>query len=330
MRVLMVTNIFPKPGFPGQGSFVKSQMESIQKEGIEIDLLSIDAKRSRGEYWKAWKEIRRLAGSKNYDLIHAHYGFSGMISRLQGRLPVLVSFCGGDILGNPDETGRKLFSSQIFASAGRLLSLVLDASIVKSEQMARMLFSRKKVYVIPNGLDFQKFRPVPSGTARRKLGLPQRPFLVLFPSNATWPRKCYPVAEAAVRLLRKRGWDVHLIPLYGKPQEEVPLYMNACNAMVLTSYWEGSPNVIKEAMACNLPIVSTDVGDVRQIISGCTGCFIIERNARDAAAHLEKVFRRNARTSGLKRIGHLEIQKVARQIIGIYRGLARTGARRLG
>ncbi|MBN1895391.1 glycosyltransferase [bacterium] len=328
MRVLMVTNIFPKPDFPGQGSFVKSQMESIQKEGVEVDLLSIDAKKSRWAYWKAWKEIRRLAKGRKYDLIHAHYGFSGIISRLQWRLPVLVSFCGGDILGNPDETGRKLFSSQIFASAGRLLSLTLNASIVKSGEMAGMLPSRKNVYVIPNGVDFQKFKPVPSGTARRKLGLPKRQFLVLFPSNATWPRKCYPVAEAAVILLRRRGWDVRLIPLFGKPQDLVPLYMSACNAMVLTSYWEGSPNVIKEAMACNLPIVSVDVGDVRQILSGCAGCFIIERNARNAADHLEKVFRANTRTSGREKIRHLEIQAVARKIIGIYKGLARPGVRR--
>ena len=117
--------------------------------------------------------------------------------------------------------------------------------------------------------------------------------------------------------------NVELVVLHSGPQETVPAYMNACDVLVLTSYWEGSPNVIKEAMACNLPVVSVDVGDVAHILDGCQGCYIAKRNARDVASKLECVLEQNRRTNGRECIRDLEIQTIARKIIRLYRKVTR-------
>jgi glycosyltransferase involved in cell wall biosynthesis len=323
IRVLMVTNIYPKVSNPGHGAFVKSQIDSIAREGVEVDVLSIDAMASRWNYIKAWKKIFLASLSGRYDLIHAHYGFSGLVSRCQFILPVLVSFCGGDLLGNPTDEGGLILWSQIFALTGKLLSIVVPAVIVKSDEMASKTFRKKHVFVIPNGVDFSIFKPIPKTDARRKLGLPLNRKLILFPANPLWPRKQYQVAEAAVSLLRQKGWNVDLLAVHSQPQDVVPNFMNACDAMVLPSLWEGSPNVVKESMACGLPVVSADVGDVRKLISGCEGCHVVDRDPLVFAECLESILHSGKRTNGREWIAHLESQKVARRIIRIYRQLLR-------
>jgi teichuronic acid biosynthesis glycosyltransferase TuaC len=99
--------------------------------------------------------------------------------------------------------------------------------------------------------------------------------------------------------------------------------MNACHAMVLTSLWEGSPNVVKESMACNLPIVSVHAGDVSEVIDGCEGCFIVPRKAEAIADKLKQILVSPVRTQGRERIRYLEMQKVARQIIDVYNAVLR-------
>ncbi len=323
MKILMVTNIYPKPDFPSQGSFVKNQVESIEKEGIDVHLLSIHAKKSRLNYLKAVFRIWEETVRSDYDLIHAHYGYSGMVSRMQFRLPVLVSYCGGDILGSPNSEGELTFEAKVDIFLGKLLSLIVPAVIVKSEGMRRKLPKENNVFVVPNGVDFELFKSVPKREARKKLKLNQKRKYVLFPANPEWPRKCFPVAQKAIRILKQKGMDVELILLHSQSQEIVPWYMNACNVMVLTSYWEGSPNVIKESMACNLPIVSVDVGDVRNVIGRCEGCYIAKRDPIDVASKLERILESNKRTTGREKRRDLEKQHVAKKIVNLYKKVSR-------
>ena len=319
MKVLVVTNMYPTDDQIHAGAFVKSQMDSIRKLGIDMEIININEKRGIKKYPWAWWQVFRKSFDKSFDLIHAHYSYSGIISFLQWNLPVLVSFCGGDVLGNPNKKGKVNFTSKLFLPAGRILSLIVPAVIVKSKEMKKKLPRKHNVFVIPNGVNFEKFRPILRKQAREKCGLDFQKKYVLFPSNPSWVRKGYPVAEKAIEILQKKGIDVELVILYGKPHEVVPLYMNACDAMVLTSLWEGSPNVVKEAMACNLPVVTVPAGDAAEIVHGCKGCFTVKRDAVDISRKLEIILRDSKRTNGRQHISHLEESEIAKKIINIYK-----------
>jgi teichuronic acid biosynthesis glycosyltransferase TuaC len=324
MKVLMVTNIYPTSVYPGRGSFVKAQIDSIRREGVDVEVEYVNAIDSRLAFPKSAARIACRAYMDRFDLIHAHYGTTGIISRLQCRKPVVVSYLGSDILGNPrNQGGGKTVFSGTVALLSRLSSTTMNAVIVKSAELRRKIPRSHNVFVIPNGVDFSLFHPIEPEKARKQLGFDRKKRYVLFPSNATWLRKCFPLAEAAVHILQNQGMPVELVPVFGQSQDLIPLYMNACHAMVLTSLWEGSPNVIKESMACNLPIVSVDVGDVPEITGGCGGCFIVPRNAAAIAEKLKQILDRPFRTRGRERIRHLEMQTVARQIISIYAGVLR-------
>ncbi len=324
MKVLMVSNIYPTPEYPGRGSFVKGQVESIRREGVEIELEYVNAIDGRLAFPKSALAIFKRSFLNEFDLIHAHYGTTGIISRLQWRKPVVVSYLGSDILGNPKDNGRgKTIPGNIVALLGRTSSLGMDAVIVKSRELRSRIPKRDNVFIVPNGVDFDLFRPMDRLKARKQLGLDPYRKYVLFPSNATWPRKRYPMAVEAVERLSEKGLDAELVTIYGKSQELIPAYMNACDAMVMASLWEGSPNVVKESMACNLPVVSVHVGDVPEVIGGCEGCHLVERSSEAMASALESVLRNPGRTHGREYIKHLEIQQVARRIISIYKAVLR-------
>ncbi|MBN2415909.1 glycosyltransferase [bacterium] len=322
MKVLVVTPMYPGDGRPHAGSFVHSQMESIRKKGIDVEVIDINEKRGVLKYCRAWLKLFRRSFDPGIDLIHAHYGFAGIISLLQWKLPVVVSFCGGDVLGNPDDRGRRKPEYFLLLPASWLLSLLVPAAIVKSAEMKRKLPAGGHISIVPNGVDMDMFCPVPVLQARARLGLDPKKRYILFPANPAWPRKCHPAAEAAVALLEER-YKAELLVVHSGPPDAVPLYMNACDAMVLTSFWEGSPNVIKEAMACNLPIVSVDVGDVAEIISGTAHCFITARTPGAIASRLRQILDAGGRTNGRERIRHLEIGTIADRVISIYRDTLR-------
>ena len=321
MKVLVVTNMYPLPDQIHAGAFVKSQMDSIAEFGIEMEIININEKRRFKKYPYAWWRVFKKSFDRSFNLIHAHYGYSGMISSLQWNLPVLVSFCGGDVLGNPDNKGRVNFTSKLFLPLGRILSMIVPAVIVKSKQMKEKLPKKENIFVIPNGVNFDRFKPEPKEAAREKCGLDFCKKYVLFPSNPSWIRKGYPIAKEAVDILKRKGMDAELVVLHGKPHDTVPDFMNACDVLVLTSLWEGSPNVVKEAMACNMPVVTVDAGDAGEVVRGCEGCFIADRTAEDISKKLETVLNRGMRTRGRDHIKHLEESKIALRIIKIYKKL---------
>jgi teichuronic acid biosynthesis glycosyltransferase TuaC len=311
MKVLVITNMYPTPNMPYFGTFVKEQVESLRKNGIEIDLLVVNSnKYARGHWTKlnylwAFPRLWTRLLTHRYDLIHAHYVFSGIIARAQFLYPVVLTHHG----------------SQVFqgwqAPLCRFISRFVDRTIVMSAEM-KQRGRLGKASVIPCGIDFELFKPMPKEQARQELGLPPDKKLVLFVGQYYNPVKRWDIVQAAMKLLQESNPDTELVLVAKQPISVVPKYMSACDVLVLVSDGEGSPQVIKEAMACHLPIVSVPVGDVPEVINGTEGCFLCTQEPRDVADKLTQALRWGKRTNGRDNIRHLEIGTTSRKIIALY------------
>ncbi|MBI5368116.1 MAG: glycosyltransferase family 4 protein [Planctomycetes bacterium] len=318
MKVLVLTNAWPSERAPSLGVFIQSQVESLRRLGVVCDVEVIPGWRGKREYWRAVERVRARAAEPGFDLCHAHSGLPGWVALRQARLPVVVSFMGDDAFGTPDAAGRYGLKGRLVAWIGRGVARRAAAVIAKSEGIKRAL-GRADAQVIPNGVDFERFRPLDPAAARAGLGLDPAGRYVLFAGDPELPIKDFGLAQAAVQAAKARCPAAHLVAAARVPQERMPQYYNAADVLLLTSHHEGSPNTVKEAMACNLPVVSTDVGDVRAVIGGTPGCRVVPgRDAEALAGALLDVLERPLRTSGRAAIAHLEIGQVARRVLAVY------------
>ena len=320
MRVLIATAIYPTDENPATGSYVRTQVEALRDLGLRVDVFVLEREGGAAErYLGGAREIRRLAASGDYDLLHAHYSFMGMIARLQRQLPVVVTFHGSDLLGAVgDASGRHTFKSRLAVKAGQALSRGVAAAIVQSDEMAGKLGDRDRVHVISHEVDLELFKPVDQLQAKRELGLePARRYL-LFAANPSVAVKRFPLAEAAHARLREAGHDVEMCIVHRDTQERLAQYMNACDALVFPSFQEGSPNIVKQALACNLPIVATEVGDVRELFGDAADCFICPPSVDAFAGRLAELVTAPRRSRGRERVEHLTKPYVAGRIRAVY------------
>jgi glycosyltransferase involved in cell wall biosynthesis len=275
MFLIIVMNIlFVSSGntLNGISPVVESQGNSLIEYGHQVDFFTIKGKGLKG-YINATIRLRKFLRGKTYNLIHAHYGLSGIISLMANRgLPLVVSFMGDDLLGSNHKKGGISKISLFLIGVNRFLALrYYRISIVKSAQMLRILNVRN-AEVIPNGVNLKHFYPVEKAKIRNELNLNLTDIIIVFVSTPARPEKNYSLAQEAVAALK--GDNIRLIPVFNMNHNEICKWLNASDVVLLTSFHEGSPNIIKEAMACNCPIVSTDVGDVKFIFGSTEGCFL--------------------------------------------------------
>lgn len=327
MNILMVTNMYPTEEYPGFGSFVKSQIDSIVDMGHRVNILFINGRASRWNYLKGIFELWSHLKESSYDLIHAHYGLTGIIARMQWRCPLVVSFCGDDVFGTPDTEGAYRFFSRLQAAlSSKMLARCSNAVIVKSQALKNKLGFRK-AHVIPNGVDFELFRPVSRLSSCHRLNLDVKKKYILFANSPDIPVKRFDIVKKAFEIVQAYIPDVELLAVYDKPHEVMPLYMNAADVIVLTSQHEGSPNVVKEAMACNLPIVAVDVGDVREVVEGTSHCYVVARKETDVAEKIVQVLLHSQRSNGRERVRHLALDTVARRVVSVYESVLNSFSR---
>jgi len=306
LRVLAVTNAYPTDEIPGDTPCIKDQIVALRAQGVKVDLLHIDRSLGKLSYAKAaWRLFLISFQSKRYDLIHAYYGHCGLLARLQFKYPVVVTFRGSDLLSRKD------------GAIGRMVARLVEGVIVMSEEMKRVA-KRNDAYVIPFGVDSDHFTPYPMELARRDLRLLLNGKLVLFPWDPARPEKRFDIVERAIQALQREQEKASLVVVFDKPHEVVAKYMNACDVMVLASDYEGSPMAVREAMACNLPIVSVDVGDVRQVIGDTDGCYLCKQEAGDLAEKLSRALNRGERTDGARMIRRMDAAWAAEQVISVY------------
>jgi glycosyltransferase involved in cell wall biosynthesis len=317
----MVTNMYPTDENPGFGAFVKSQIDSIAAEGHDVEVFKIEGRGSAWNYVSAVGRLHALLARRRFDIIHAHYGLSGVVASAQHRCPFVISYCGDDLLGTSDGMGGITRMSRFVIRLSQYVARRAAGIIVKSKEMVGRIDSaeaRGKAVVIPNGVDFDLFRPADGGEARKKLGFAPDKGYVMFAGEPGVRIKRFDLAQASIGLLKEDYPEVELVAVHHQPQETVVDYMNACDAMLLTSDSEGSPNVVKEAMACNMPIVAVDAGDAWEVIEGVEQCRRAERNPVDIAEQLDAVIKAGGRSNGRERIGHLELSEVAKRVVAVY------------
>ena len=304
MRVLFIcrqktkTNVSP---------FVKSQAQALTKEGINVDFFLIKNNGVLG-YLKSIRELIHYTERREYDIYHAHYSFSGYVASLAKKKPLVVSLLGTDVI-------KSYFSRLIL----RLMSGICNWRhiIVKSSEMKNLL-KIKKIQVVPNGVSFDTFYPVDQKKARSVLNWNLEEKIVLFNGNKSNPIKNYVLAEKAVGFCKI---NIKIVEMKNLDQEKLNLYYNACDVFLSTSLWEGSPNTIKEAMACNANIISTNVGDVNYLFGKEKYnriCTFDPLEISTAITHTLSVKKEN--NKGRERLIHLSLQgtDVAQKIIKLY------------
>jgi glycosyltransferase involved in cell wall biosynthesis len=171
---------------------------------------------------------------------------------------------------------------------------------------------------VANGVDLELFRPLDRSACRAELGWDESARHVLFPASPRRPEKGFSLASRAVALVQSQGTRVELHALEGVPHEAIPTWLNAADVVVLTSAHEGSPNAVKEALACNVPVVAVDVGDVRARLAPIRGCEVAERRPEDIALKLARVLGHDRRIASREHVSDLALDHVARRIRDVY------------
>jgi len=307
LKVLFISR--SKQGKPSIITY--NQGESLKKEGLSVEYFLIEGGGFSG-YLKYIKILKRFIHANQFDVFHAHYSLSGIIAALSGCRPLVVSLMGSDV---KERKGYRLIIKCFN-------HFFWNACIVKTQDMKTSL-KTNNVHVLPNGVDLSVFKILEKNKCKKLLNIDQQKKVILFLADPNREEKNYPLAAKSVSLINRR--DITLLPVYQVSSVEIPYYLNAAELLILTSVWEGSVNVVKEAMACNLPIVSTDVGDVKKNISGINGCYIATNDPMDIKEKIEMALNYNQRTSGRKKLISLGLdsKSVAQKLIHIYKSVLR-------
>jgi glycosyltransferase involved in cell wall biosynthesis len=324
MNVLHIAGGLPTAEKPYYQPFIQSQINSLSSKGINIVTLDLKGYESSFNYVKYLKKIKRIVKGKNIQLIHTHYVYCGLSALLAySGLPIVLSLMGDDIYGSSNFKGEVTIKGRLERNLSKIVSRYVNWIIVKSNRMKEYLKVNVPVDVIPNGINFNIFKPMGKCLVRKEMSIPKDTFIVLFLGNPNVINKNYLLAKNSVDYLigKFNTNNIKLIAPFGISQNEVVKYLNVSDALLLTSYSEGSPNVVKEAMACNLPVVSTDVGDVEEIITGTKNCFLVPYDADVISQKLKIIYDNRERSNGRERIDHLRDEVISDKIIDIYRKL---------
>lgn len=309
MRVLVFTNMYPTEKEPWFGCFVREQVDDLRACGVSVEVLSFDGRSTRSEYLRAAVRLRSALRSGAFDLVHAHYGLTGAVASTQRSAPVVTTFHGTD-------AGHVRWKRNVSWCVARA-----TYPVFVSRRSARLL-GLSDATVIPIGIDMDLFALGDRRAARRELGWREDGRFVLFPGARSVPVKNAPLFDRAIEAVRAEGVDVTAVFLEGLTRQQAAAAMCAADVVLMTSLSEGSPLAVREALATGTPVVSVDVGDVREVVAGLEGCAVTSRDplalARAVRAALGSVDREALRA----RAAHYRRADIAERLIRVYEGLA--------
>lgn len=326
-RVVVATNMYPSSVDPARGAFVRAQVDALRDLGVAVEVFEIVGNRRAWNYSAAITRLRRAVKAFRPDLVYAFYGLTGWVALWQGA-PVVLSLAGDDVLGTPDGKGGLRFRSRVGILVSQWAALRAAVVCVQSEEMKQRLWSerlRRRAIVMPYGVDAGRFHPGDQRAARQHLGLPLNAPLVIFPNTPTEPRKRLDLAEAAMALVRRDIPNVEFRVVARVTHADMPEYYRAADCCLLTSDWEGSPNVVKEALLSGLPVVTTDVGDVRRWIPLSLESAIADRTPEALAVAILRVLRERRRVNPEPYHAQFSSQSVAERMLELFDIARHTG-----
>lgn len=301
-------------------SFSRRQAASVSVHGNDVRSFFL---RSRTSPHVIWKELQRLRSEiKAFapDVVHAHFGtMTAFVTAIASPAPVVITFHGSDLNPAPGVSWLRSFLGRALS---HIAAMRAKQIICVSSQLRRRVAYKQCVHVVPCGVNTVRFRPRPRKECRAKLGWKADEKVVVFNARTDPRGKRLDLAEAAVAHAKRVIPELRLHVFRGTTHpDEMPIYYAAANALLLTSDYEGSPMVIKEAMACNLPVVSVDVGDVAERLAGSSPSAIVARDAAELGNGLVRVINENQPSNGRQMIRELSELSVAKKVANIY-GLA--------
>ena len=318
VKVLVVTNMYPTARRPYFGIFVQRQVEALRRLGVPVAVEVVAGDRGESDYFMGRPRVQRAIRKHRPDLLHYHYGYTPLVAPFAG-VPYVVTLCGDDLNGESDgrggitlKTRAGILVTQAFAAGARRV-------IVKSEAMRRRLWpgARRKAEVLPNGVDTRLFSPGDRAAAREALDLPEDALVVGFVNSIGQATKRLDLAKATRDELARRGERVHLLMAETVAPGDMPTFYRAADCLLMTSDLEGSPNCVKEALACGVPVVGVPVGDLPELISDPAMGRVVGRSATALADAVQSLGRsREPRTSLLP--PSLADEQVAERLADIY------------
>ncbi len=313
MRVLVVTNLYPTARRPALGPFVRDQVEALREAaGVELELHTFDPPGGIAPYLRETVTLARRFRGRRFDIVHAHYGLTGACSLAVRRGRHVTTFHGDDL--------RLRKTAGIARIVTRLIDLPATVSAGLARSEARVLGragSDRRVAVLPCGISLERLRPLDRREARAQLGLDPDGRYLLFPADPARPEKRH---DRAREVAQSAG--VELLHYSDTPPEQVPLYVNAANAVLVTSEREGFGLASLEALACDVPVVATDVGIAPLALAGVKGtlCAPYERELwrRALEPHLADA---DPRIEGRARAALFGSRRMAERVLHAYRDL---------
>lgn len=314
MKVLVVTNMYPDAARPYNGIFVAEQIAAIEKfhPNVHTDVCFIDGEKGKTEYLRSVHYVNQLIRKGTYDLVHIHFGLSGLYLLLpfQQNIPTIVTFHGSDIQPKGGNGWLTIHLSQYVARKA-------DVCITLNEHMNTIVrHYNSHTFIVPCSVDLNLFKPMRVKRLNNEV-------TIVFPCNRGMWVKDFPLFEQVLQLLKTQyAIACKSVTLEGFSRQQVAELMNRADVLLMTSRSEGSPQAVKEALACNLPVVSTPVGDVKELLRGVKDCYVAHtRKAEELATLTVKALQRKGNgITGRERLMalHLDHQSVADQIYDIY------------